>query len=85
MQGGARYHRRAVPLSGNGNFGRQSCDFQVCPIVRLSGEIEEKIDANSSSLGIIHNPAPHSVGFGHNVGKGVMDRLDIQRIISIIR
>jgi hypothetical protein len=85
MQRGARYHRRAVALTRNSDFGRESCDFQVSPTVRLSGEVEKKIDANSSSLGVIHNPAPYSVGFGHNVGKGVVDRLDIQRVILIYR
>jgi len=77
MKRGARYHRGAVALSRNGDFGRQSRDFQVSATVRLSGEIKEKVDANSCSLGIIHNPASQSVGFGHNIGKGVMDRLYI--------
>jgi hypothetical protein len=85
MQGGARYHRRAVALGRNSDFGRESCDFQVSATVRLSGEIEEKIDTDSCSLGIIHNPAPQSVGFGHNVGEGILHRLYVQRIISFIR
>ena len=78
MEGGARYYRRTVALGGNGDFGRESRDFQVRATVRLSGKIEEKIDANSCSLGVIRNPAPQSIVFGYNIGERVLDRFYIQ-------
>ena len=41
MGGDAHYHWRTVTLSGYGNFGWESCDFQFGPTIRLSSEIKE--------------------------------------------
>ena len=39
-------------------ISEEFCSFQVTATARLSSKVEEKIDANPYSLGVIHNPAP---------------------------